>query len=74
MAGVIMLGFEGSSLAMDARDLVEGPERRDPRDGREECRGESGGDVTDADLTECLGDMATLNYVMVRYIQGRRTG
>lgn len=68
MAGVIILGFDGSSFAIDALDLVDGPERRDPRDGREECLGESGGDVTDADLTECLGDMATLNYGMVRCV------
>lgn len=61
MAGVIMLGFEGSSLAMEARDLVEGPERSDPREGREECRGESGGDVIGVVLTDCRGDMAILN-------------
>lgn len=68
-----MLGFDGSSFAMDARDLVEGPERRDAREGREECRGESGGDTTD-DLTDGFGDMAMLNYEMVRYIRERAIG
>ena len=72
MAGVIMLGFDGSSFAMDARDLVEGPERRDAREGREECRGDSGGDATD-DLSDSFGDMAMLNYGMIRYLQGRGT-
>lgn len=77
MAGVIMLGFDGSSFAMDARDLVEGPERRDPREGREECRGESrgesGGDTRD-DLIDGFGDMAMLNYGTIRYIHGKRKG
>lgn len=73
MAGVIILGFDGSSFAMDARDLVDGPERRDAREGREECRGESGGDATD-DLIDGFGDIAMLNYETVRYSQERATG
>lgn len=75
MAGVIMLGFEGSSLAMEARERVEGPERREAREGREEWRGEEGGEVMDVCLMDWRGDMAMLNCGIVsRWIQRRGDG
>ena len=69
MAGVIMLGSDGRSFAIDGRDRVEGPECNEAREGREECCGDCGGDATDVVPTDCcFGDMTTLNWNFVRHM------